>query len=103
MAEAPSFRISRESIAAVGIEFRSNTDWKPLNPADGKGAARRPLMSTSVLLAPRPRRLNELTPGVKLVPPSIETRDWPEIAGMARIASPKVENPVALNSASVRR
>ena len=57
MAEAPSLRISTRSMAPSGIEFRSTA--LPLAPCV---ATRRPFSSTSVLLAPRPRRLALLLP-----------------------------------------
>src|SRR5882672_11895382 len=50
-AEAPSFRISMRSIAAVGMEFRSTDVFAPVPP----GTMRRPLRSTRVRSEPRPR------------------------------------------------
>jgi hypothetical protein len=52
MAEAPSFRISMRSTAAIGIEFRST--MPPFRPC---AAMRRPFSSTSVAAQPWPRRL----------------------------------------------
>ena len=62
-AEAPSLRISRRSMAAAGIEFRSTELFAPVPP----GTKRRPLRSTRVRFAPRPRRLTRVEPSPPLL------------------------------------
>jgi hypothetical protein len=60
-AEAPSFRISTRSIAETGIALMS-TKFVVMLSAKGLIATRRPLTSTRVASAPRPRRLIEAAP-----------------------------------------
>ncbi len=60
-AEAPSLSTSTRSIAATGIELMS-TKLVVMFSANELIATRRPLTSTSVASAPRPRRLMEAAP-----------------------------------------
>ena len=60
-ADAPSFSTSRRSIAATGIVLMS-TKLVVMDSANELIATRRPLTSTSVASAPRPRRLIEAAP-----------------------------------------
>ena len=60
-AEAPSFSTSRRSIAATGIVLMS-TKLVVMDSANELIATRRPLTSTSVASAPRPRRLTDAAP-----------------------------------------
>src|SRR6266851_3806099 len=62
-AEAPSFRTSIRSIAAVGMVFRSTEESAPVPP----GTMRRPLRSTRVRELPRPRRLTRVEPSPPLL------------------------------------
>jgi hypothetical protein len=55
-ADAPSRSTSMRSIAANGMLLRSTATVPPMLP-NGWLASRRPLSSTSVELAPRPRML----------------------------------------------
>ena len=75
MAEAPSLRISMRSTASVGITFRSaNTFWP--SSARPYGAMRRPLSSTSVEAAPRPRSEMPDAPAAKPLPKLTGTEPW---------------------------
>jgi hypothetical protein len=58
-AEAPSRSTSTRSMAPNGMAFRSTAEGEALKPPmlpNGWTASRRPFSSTSVELAPRPRR-----------------------------------------------
>ena len=66
MADAPSFRISTRSSAAIGIWFTSTAE--PVRPC---AATRRPLSSTSVEAAPWPRKLAAERPLVPRCAPDV--------------------------------
>ena len=65
MAEAPSFRISTRSMAAMGTSAAKSTKLAPSSVCTDESTCRLPFKSTSVEATPKPRRLMLAVPAVK--------------------------------------
>ncbi len=93
MAEAPSFRISIRSIAAVGMVLRSTLASAP-SPLE---TIRRPFTSTSVRFTPSERRFTRVAPSALYVEPPLLSWKLGELPCSGSICrnSPSVVFPLA--------